>query len=122
VTVSVLSRQIVRVVVIPAIAVFVLIVLLSFAGPPASASDDAGIPLDEASPALQGRRGLCNDEGYVNGEMPATSTSPPAAPPVATRTPVPIESRGSTCWMSLFAMLLGIPTAAGILGLRGRLR
>ncbi|GEM_PF-6218113 len=119
---SALSRRLVRVLLLPAIAVFVLVVLLSLASPPARASDDGGVPLVGTSPAPYGHRGHCNDEGYVNGEMPATSTSPPAAPPVSTRTPVPIESRGSTYWMSLFAMLLGIPTAAGVLGLRGRLR
>ncbi len=119
---SALSRRLVRVLLVPAIAVFVLVVLLSFASPPARATEDGGALVAGTSPALHGHHGHCNDEGYVNGEMPATSTSPPAAPPVSTRTPTPIESRGSTCWMTLFAMLLGIPTAAGVLGLRGRLR
>ena len=119
---STLSRQLVRFLLVPALAVFVLVVLLSFASPPARVADDGGVPLVVTNPAVDGHRGHCHNEGYVNGEMPATSTSPPASPPASTRTPIPVGSRGSTCWMSLFALLLGIPTAAGVLGLRGRLR
>ena len=115
---SVASRPVVRVLLFPAIALFVVLFLLTLASPSAAADDLAPSQAGTNPPSLNGHGSHCRQEG-ASDDLPTGGTAP-AATPTSTHAPVPAESHRFPCWLMLLAGLLGVPAAIGVLGLGRR--